>query len=65
MKLQNTVLSKKSTDLTMKLKKLISSIGFSGNTELVDSLNDKILETQKELDKFEYLLGISITKEQC
>jgi hypothetical protein len=59
-----TALSKKSSDLTIKLKKLISSIEFSGNTELVDSLNDKILETKKELDKFEYLLEISINKEK-
>lgn len=59
-----TVLSKKSSDLTIKLKKLISSIEFSGNTELVDSLNDKILETKKELDKFEYLLDISIKKQE-
>lgn len=59
-----TDLSKKSNDLTLKLKKLISSIEFSGNTELVDSLNEKILETQKELDKFEYLLEISIKKEE-
>jgi hypothetical protein len=59
-----TVLSKKSSDLTIKLKKLISSIEFSGNTELVDSLNDKILDTKKELDKFEYLLEISIKKEE-
>jgi predicted nucleic acid-binding Zn-ribbon protein len=57
-------LSKKSNELTLKLKKLISSIEFSGNTELVDSLNEKILETQKELDKFEYLLEISIKKEE-
>ncbi|MFD2528643.1 AAA family ATPase [Polaribacter marinaquae] len=56
-------LSNKSDDLTIKLKKLISSIEFSGNTELVDSLNDKILETQRELDKYEYLLEISIKKE--
>lgn len=59
-----TDLSKKSNDLTLKLKKLISSIEFSGNTELVDSLNEKILETQKELEKFEYLLEISIKKEK-
>lgn len=58
------LLSNKSNDLTIKLKKLISSIEFSGNTELVDSLNDKILETQKELDKYEYLLEISIKKEE-
>ncbi|KVV16382.1 AAA family ATPase [Flavobacterium sp. TAB 87] len=57
-------LSKKSNDLTIKLKKLISSIEFSGNTELVDSLNDKILETKKDVDKFEYLLEISINKEK-
>ncbi len=59
-----TDLSKKSNDLTLKLKKLISSIEFSGNTELVDNLNEKILETQKELDKLEYLLEISIKKEE-
>ena len=58
------LLSKKSNDLTIKLKKLISSIEFSGNTELVDSLNDKILDTKKDLDKFEYLLEISIKKEE-
>lgn len=57
-------LSKKSSDLTIKLKKLISSIEFSGNSELVDSLNDKILETRKQLDKFEYLLEISNKKEE-
>lgn len=56
-------LSTKSIDLTLKLKKLISSIEFSGNTELVDSLNDKILETKKEVDKYGYLLEISNQKE--
>lgn len=56
------LLSEKSSNLTIKLKKLISSIEFSGNTELVDSLNDKILETKKELDKYEYLLDISTKK---
>jgi hypothetical protein len=56
------LLSTKSSDLTSKLKKLISSIEFSGNTELVDSLNDKILETKKEIDKFDYLLEISKNK---
>ena len=58
-----SILSKKSRQLTVKLKKLISSIEFSGNTELVDSLNDKILETKKEVGKFEYLLEISVKKE--
>ena len=57
------ILSTKSTDLTSKLKKLISSIEFSGNTDLVDSLNDKILDTKKEVDKYGYLLEISNQKE--
>ncbi|MCD8411235.1 AAA family ATPase [Tenacibaculum finnmarkense] len=56
--------SLKSKNLTLKLKKLISSIEFSGNTELIDNLNDKILDTKKELDKIEYLLEISIKKEE-
>ncbi|SOU86800.1 AAA family ATPase [Tenacibaculum dicentrarchi] len=59
-----SLFTKKSNELTIKLKKLISSIEFSGNTELVDSLNDKILDTKKELNKFEYLLEISIKKEE-
>jgi hypothetical protein len=56
-------LSSKSSQLITKLKKLISSLEFSGNTELVDSLNDRILETKREIDKFDYLLGISNKKE--
>jgi len=58
------LLSSKSKELTTKLKNLISSIEFSGNTELVDSLNDKILETKKEIDKFSYLLEVSNQKEE-
>ena len=52
-------LASKSSDLTIKLKKLISSIEFSGNTDLVDSLSDKILELNKDIDKYDYLLDIS------
>lgn len=58
------VLTKKSSELTSKLKKLISSIEFSGNTELVDSINEIILETEKELDRLNYLLEISNKKEE-
>ncbi len=57
-------LTTESSELTSKLKKLISSIEFSGNTELVDSLNEKILETKKEIDRFNYLLEISNNKEE-
>jgi DNA repair exonuclease SbcCD ATPase subunit len=56
-------LNTNSKSLTEKLKQLIGAIEFSGNSELIDSLNDKILETRKEIDKFVYLQKVTQEKE--
>lgn len=56
-------LNKESNNLTEKLKQLISAIEFSGNSELIDSLNDKILDIRKLIDKQIYLQRVSAEKD--
>lgn len=55
-------LTLKSVELTEKLKQLISSIEFSGNSELIDNLNDQILETKKQIDQYSYIQKIAEEK---
>ncbi|WP_166924537.1 hypothetical protein [Flavobacterium poyangense] len=55
-------LNLKSNDLTKKITQLISSLEFSGNSELIDNLNDKILETKKEIDKYSLIKKIAQEK---
>ncbi|WP_179347666.1 AAA family ATPase [Winogradskyella pacifica] len=43
------IMKEKAFDLKESLKKIINSIEFSGNSQLIDKLNDKILEVREEI----------------
>jgi hypothetical protein len=48
----------KAFDLKESLKKIISSIEFSGNSDLIDELNDKILEVREEILTIENIVNL-------
>lgn len=56
-------LKSNSEELTVKLKRLIGAIEFSGNSELIDTLNDAILDVRKDIDKLSYLHRIAERKD--
>lgn len=59
---ENELNSKKSTELKNQLKNIINAIEYSGNSQFIDLLNEKILELKTEIFNNENLLDL--TKQQ-
>lgn len=56
--------SKKANVLKQKLHTVINAIEYSGNSQLIDSLNDKIIELKNEILLSKHQLDLTIEKER-
>lgn len=49
LEIYNQANTKKSTELKIKLRNIINAIEYSGNSQFIDTLNDKIMEIKSEI----------------
>lgn len=59
LKKSNDINSKKSIELKNRLKSIINAIEYSGNSQFIDLLNDKIMELKTKIQQNENLLALS------